>query len=748
VSKMKMRTKIRGGLLLVFLISMLVGVYGAIAVGRITNYIARMETLTHATNQANNMVIAHHIWVSRITEAFMFGTDFPGGLDPTTCIWGAWRYTDQIYDIDDPLIMEIIRSIDHPHARLHLDGAEALRLRAEGQYDEAFALLQNVVLPYGAVSTANITALSDRYHELWSDVREDLRLVGGEVMRTVIIIFVVALGAFFLLSYLIPKSILKPVNYLVRLVSDVTNGKMNFNRDIDIVDDEIGRLTKDTYALADVIRGLVDDLVKMKNEFIIAGNFEYKVDVNKYQNSFREMITDVHDIVDDQLSAIMMLLNSLNSMKEGNFDIEITDLPGKKMVLPETLRAVLSNIKGVTMEIGNMIDAAVVKGDLNFKTDVERYKGDWQKIMIGLNDIAKAVDEPLKVIAMAMEEMKYGNMDLNKIDSKIRAAGFNSSADSYRGAFKHIVDVYDDVITETSSYLGEIDDVLAKIAEGDLRARIEREYVGSYDSIKRSVNNIGRTLHKTMSEIDSASDQVLMGAKQISTSAMDLANGASQQAGSVQHLNASIDMITRQTKLNADNANEASTLSNQSTKNANEGNAAMMQMLEAMVQIKESSSGISRINKVIQDIAFQTNLLALNAAVEAARAGEHGKGFAVVAEEVRGLAARSQEASSETTGLIEESINRVDNGSGIAETTAQSLDIIVKSAEEVLGRINNISASSKEQAEAVEQVSIGVGQISAVVQSNSAASEETAAAAQQLTSQSELLRQLVSYFKL
>jgi methyl-accepting chemotaxis protein len=174
----------------------------------------------------------------------------------------------------------------------------------------------------------------------------------------------------------------------------------------------------------------------------------------------------------------------------------------------------------------------------------------------------------------------------------------------------------------------------------------------------------------------------------------------------------------------------------------------MQNLLNAMNAIKESSTNISKVIKAISDIAFQTNLLALNASVEAARAGEHGKGFAVVADEVRSLASKSSESANDTATLIENSNSRVNDGTQIAQGTANALSTIVEDVAQVSKIIGTIAESSRNQAEAISQVSIGLNQISQVVQNNSSTSEESAAAAEELNSQAELLQQMVSYFKI
>jgi len=749
--KMKMRTKIIGGLLCVFLLSVVVGAYGFYSIDRITNYIAQMEVLTVANNHAVDMVQAHHVWLYRITESFLFDIPFPGGLDPTTCIWGRWRYSTEgyIYAIDDAELMRLIRAVDHPHARLHLDGAEALRLREAGLYAEALYLLQNTVIPYGNQSTAAITALSNRYYELWREIRDSLGDVGGEVVTTILLVYGIGILAFVLLAVFIPRSILMPVRRLSAIASNVADGNINMNIDrANIAKDEIGALTLDVCRIVDVIRSVVDDLAKFEHVYNVDGDIEYRIDIEKYQNSFRDMVNGSNKLIDNVVSDVLGFLATLAEVNDGNFNPAIKKLPGKKVVLEEAIRTTTSNMIAINNELKAMIESIAVKGDLSFSIDADNYKGDWQEIMLGLNSISKAVEKPLIVIGATMNEMKEGNFDISSMITKMTAMGLDGNVENYNGMFKSILENFDETIEVIASYIEEITNNLLAISGGNLGTKITREYLGSFRAIKDSLNDISGTLSKTMSDISAASGQVLSGAKQIATSAQELANGAQEQASSVQELNASIDMISQQTRQNADNAATANELSGRSAANAQQGNDAMGQMVDAMDKIKVSSNNISKIVKTIQDIAFQTNLLALNASVEAARAGEHGKGFAVVADEVRSLAGRSQEAATQTTEFIQDSIERVDSGSSIAETTADSLNAIVSSVGEVLEIIRHISAASEEQAEAIANVGDGLAQISKVTQSNSAVSEQTAAASQELNSQAELLQQLVGFFRL
>jgi len=389
-----------------------------------------------------------------------------------------------------------------------------------------------------------------------------------------------------------------------------------------------------------------------------------------------------------------------------------------------------------------------------YVSPIKDNEGNIKTALTACYDTTKAVEKANKIIAYQDAEAAFITTTLQDGLSKgilkfnFEPEPHDEDTATVAAAYKKISDNVEYAVTFIKSYVDEINTALAAVAKGDLTISINREYLGDFVTIKDSINNIVHSLNNTMTEISAASEQVLSGTKQISSSAAELASGAQQQAGSVEQLNDTIDMVNQQTRQNAESATSASQLSASTVSNAQSGNASMKEMLAAMTQIKESSANISKVIKAIEDIAFQTNLLALNASVEAARAGDHGKGFAVVADEVRSLAGRSSTSAAETNDLIATSINRVDTGSKIAESTATSLDMIVASVNEVSAIINSIASASNEQAQAFARISEGIGQISRVTQSNSAVSEETAAASEELKSQAEVLQQLVSFFKL
>lgn len=356
-------------------------------------------------------------------------------------------------------------------------------------------------------------------------------------------------------------------------------------------------------------------------------------------------------------------------------------------------------------------------------------------IFIGIV-IARSVSNPVQIIEAAAKEMANGHLN----------ATINYEAGDELGA---LCDSMRMMMKRLKFYMDEITEITGLLASGDLNVKDPtEEFLGDFRPVQLSLENLVKALNTTMTQINQSADQVSAGSEQVSSGSQALAQGATEQASSVEELAATIGDISNQVSMTAQNAADAREQMGQAGDETNRCNEQMQEMIGAMNEISQKSDEIGKIIKTIEDIAFQTNILSLNAAVEAARAGEAGKGFAVVADEVRNLANKSAEASKNTAALIEGSIMAIGKGVKIAGATAESLLKVVDSANTVATTVEQISDAASAQAASIAQVTQGIDQISSVVQTNSATAEESAAASEELSGQAQVLKDLVSQFKL
>ena len=530
-------------------------------------------------------------------------------------------------------------------------------------------------------------------------------------------------------------SIIKPINELVDLAKNVSQGNININKnDLDITSNELGQLTKEMYNMAFVIRDINDDILELIYQFSKKGDFEYSIDTSKYQNAFKELMEGVNSIISTQSDDMGPVIEALQAISDGKFDITVKDFPGKKIIVPNLIHEVLENLSDITQSI-NYAAKEISSGNLDIKLEPNKFNGNWKDLIISLQNLVTNVAEPIKIVETSLKHMQQGDFEKSHIKQ------------NFSGTFENLKKALNSTERMTLIYINEISRVLEEMAKGDFTIDIKLEFVGNYEPIKNSIETILTKLRKTIEEIQNSADQVFSGAQSISNSSMNLAQGAVEQNQAIADLTVNMMHISAATSESSANAESANDKAYRSAKTAKQGGQSVTAMVDTMGKTRESSEDIAKIIKVIEDISFQTNLIALNAAVEAARAGEHGRGFSVVAEEVRNLAGKSSQNAKNTVKIMEENHHIVAEGIKASQDVQDSFSTIINDINQINKIVSDIAKRAAQQSQNIQVINTSVKEISKVVQDNSSSAEETASAAEELSIQAETLQELLSQFK-
>ncbi len=451
--------------------------------------------------------------------------------------------------------------------------------------------------------------------------------------------------------------------------------------------DETGRLLASMSKMQMQLQKVSQGQLEMKRRHD-QGELNYRVDEAAFPGDYATIVRDNNDLAASHVAVMMRLAQIMGRYAVGDLSEDMDKLPGEKAMLTNTMAQVKTNLSAMNHEIKHLAQSAA-NGDFSARGDAERFQYDFRVMVDSLNTLMSTAD---------------GNLQ-------------------------------------------SLSSLLQSIAAGDLTARMSGEFRGVFAQMRDDANATATQLAEIVGSIKTSAVSIKGAASEIAAGNQDLSQRTEQQAANLEETAASMEELTSTVKQNAEGARQANQLAIGAASVAVQGGEVVGKVVETMSGIEASSKKIADIISVIDGIAFQTNILALNAAVEAARAGEQGRGFAVVASEVRTLAQRSSGAAKEIKDLIDDSVQRVAEGSALVHTAGKTMGEVVASVQRVTDIMGEISAASQEQSAGIEQVNQTITQMDETTQQNAALVEEATAAARSLEDQAVQLTEAVAVFK-
>ena len=488
------------------------------------------------------------------------------------------------------------------------------------------------------------------------------------------------------LGLLITRSLTQPLSRATRAAESIAGG--NLDNDVEThANDEAGRLLKAMSKMQMQLRNLIAAQLDMAKRHD-AGQISFRMDASAFPGDFGRMANDTNELVAAHIKVKMQTIRLVERYAIGDLSEDMPRLPGEKAAITAAMDQVKANLSTMNSEIKQLAQSAA-NGDFSARGDAERFQYDFRVMVESLNHLMSTAD---------------GNLQ-------------------------------------------SLSGLLQSIAAGDLTVRMSGEFRGVFAQMRDDANATATQLAEIVSGIKESAISIKGAASEIAAGNQDLSQRTEQQAANLEETAASMEELTSTVKQNAESARQANQLAIGAAGVAAQGGEIVNKVVETMSGIEASSKKIADIISVIDGISFQTNILALNAAVEAARAGEQGRGFAVVASEVRTLAQRSSAAAKEIKSLIDDSVQRVSDGSLLVHSAGKTMGEIVSSVQRVTDIMGEISAASQEQSSGIEQVNQTVTQMDETTQQNAALVEEATAAARAMEEQAIQLTDAVAVFK-